>query len=364
MAAEPIDWLTDAALAGQLERPFDGSWSGVPLRDIVMSLSTVVTHPKRLAIMLDRRVDPGQKLDLKLHNVTLREAITQVARRCDLEVSVLGPVVYLGPQTTVERLRTLAELRRLEVLELPRGRQRAFVNARPWHWNDLTTPRELIAGLTEETGVAIRGHERVPHDLWPAADLPPLALSDRLTLLGSMFDLTFRIAPDGRSVELIPVEPAVVLERSYSLAQSRRGLTKQLASVVPEAAIRVENGQLIVRGRLEDHELVADLLQGKSVRRVERRRAGAPAGEKVFTLTVKQQRVGPFIRQLCKQLGLDARFDQAALDAAGVSLDTVVSFRVQQATLDELLRAALEPAGMTFSRQGRAVEIGPTPARP
>ena len=109
---------------------------------------------------------------------------------------------------------------------------------------------------------------------------------------------------------------------------------------------------------------MTDLLQGKSVRRVERCRAGAPAGEKVFTLTVKQQRVGPFIRQLCKQLGLDARFDQAALDAAGVSLDTVVSFRVQQATLDELLRAALEPAGMTFSRQGRAVEIGPTPARP
>ena len=314
--------------------------------------------------MLDRRVDPGQKLDVELRNVSLREAITQVARRCDLDVSVLGPVVYLGPRTVTERLRTLAELRRGDVRELPRRRQRAFVEARPWHWDDLATPHELLAGLAEETGVAIRGRERVPHDLWPAMDLPSLSLTDRLTLLGAAFDLTFRIAPDGRSVELIPSEPAVVLQRDYPLVRRGRAITKQLANLVPDAAIRVERGRLIVRGRLEDHEIVADLLDGKSVRSVERPRGKMPAGEKVFTLTVEQQPVGPLVRQLCEQLGLDVRFDQAALDAAGISLDVIVSFRVQQVGLDELLRAALEPAGMTYTKQGGAVEVRPASPRP
>ena len=247
---------------------------------------------------------------------------------------------------------------------MPGRRQTAFAELHSWHWDELTTPRELLAGLEADSGVTIRGRERVPHDLWPALDLPPLALTDRLTIFCSAFDLTFRIAPDGRSVELIPIEPPVVLQRSYSFAQSGRGLSRQLANLVPEAAVRIEHDQLIVRGRLEDHEVVADLLQGKPLSRAEHPSSDAPSGEKVFTLSVKQQPVGPLVRKLCQKLGLDVRFDHVALETADVSLETLVSFRVQQGTLDELFRAALEPAGLTFSRQGKVLEVRPASQRP
>ncbi len=361
-AADRTAWLTGPALVRQLDQPVGVVWSGAPLRDSLERLSFSVARPRRLAVMLDRRVDPGQKLDLELNDVSLRDAIMQIAGHCDLGVSLFGPVVYLGPRHVTERMRTLVALRNEDVRQLPRRQQRIFTQLRPWRWDELTTPRALLASLETETGISIGGRARVPHDLWPAMDLPPLSLVDRLTLLGGAFDLTFRIAPNGRSVEWVPIVPPVFLERSYSYPQRGGRLPKGLVELVPQATLDIANDRLIVRGRLEDHEIVTDFLQGKLVGLAGRARNHAPPGEKVFTLVVEPQPVGPLVRQIARQLGLELTFNQAALEAAGVSLETVVSFDVQSVSLDQLLQAALEPAGMTFSRRGKAVEVRPAPA--
>jgi len=311
--------------------------------------------------MLDRRVDPGQKLDLKLNDVPLREVFLQIAGQFDLGVSMFGPVVYIGPRHVTERMRTLVALRNEDVHQLPRLQQRTFMQLRPWSWNELSTPRALLESLETEMGISIGGLAHVPHDLWPAMDLPPLSLVDRLTLLGGAFDLTIRIAPDGRSVELVPIVPPVYLERSYSYQQRGGRLPGELVSLVPQATLEIANNRLIVRGRLEDHEIVADFLQGKLVGRAGRAQNHAPPSEKVFTLVVEPQPVGPLVRQIARQLGLELTFNEAALDAAGLSLETVVSFDVQSVPLDQLLQAALEPAGMTFLRKGKAIEVRPAP---
>ena len=361
-AADRITWLTGPALVRQMDQPVGVAWSRTPLRDSLERLSVSVARPRRLAVMLDRRVDPGQKLDLELNDVPLREAIMQIAGHCDLGVSMFGPVVYIGPRHVTERMRTLVALRNEDVRQLPRRQQRTFMQLRPWRWNELTTPRALLGSLEKEMGISIGGLARVPHDLWPAMDLPPLSLVDRLTLLGGAFDLTFRIAPNGRSVELVSIVPPVFLERSYSYRQRGGRLPKGLVALVPQATLEIANDRLIVRGLLEDHEIVADVLQGKLVSSAGRAQNHAHPGEKVFTLVVEPQPVGPLVRQIARQLGLELIFHQAALEAAGVSLETVVSFDVQSVPLDQLLQAALKPAGMTFSRQGKTIEIRPASA--
>ena len=51
-----------------------------------------------------------------------------------------------------------------------------------------------LAQLGQRSGVEITGLEQVPHDLWAAADLPPISLVARLTLIAVQFDLTFKVA--------------------------------------------------------------------------------------------------------------------------------------------------------------------------
>ena len=56
--AEGPFWATGRALQEQLAAPVSVIWEGNPLRPAMMNLS----RTQHVAILIDRRVDPGQKL--------------------------------------------------------------------------------------------------------------------------------------------------------------------------------------------------------------------------------------------------------------------------------------------------------------
>ena len=60
-----------------------------------------------------------------------------------------------------------------------------------------------------------------------------------------------------------------------------------------------------------------------------------------------------------RELSIKLAVDEAALDKAKLSLDRRVSFTVERATLEELLAAALKPAGLTFRKNGDVYHIVP-----
>jgi hypothetical protein len=334
------------------------AWSGTPLREALSRFG----RAQGITVLVDRRVDPGQRLVLSVDSMPARQVLEQIAASRGLGVSHLGPVTYLGPTIATARLRTLAALRAADVARLPAAVQYRFTQLQAWRWDDLEVPRQLLQDLGRQTGVGIRGLELVPHDLWPAVELPPLPLVDRLTLVANQFDLTFVVAPSGGSVRLVPIAAPVHIERRYRHARLSRRLMRDLADEMPAATWRFEAGGLVLRGRVEDHErLVASLTPraspSQSTART-RNRVAAEA-EKRYTLTVKDQPVGPLVRQLASKLDLDLEIDSAAIRKAGRSLDKRVSFQVRNATIGQLFRAALRPAGLDFARQGRQLHVGP-----
>ena len=64
-------------------------------------------------------------------------------------------------------------------------------------------------------------------------------------------------------------------------------------------------------------------------------------------------------RSDARNLKLEMQIDEAALQAAGLSLDRRISFQVENVSLDELLNAAVKPAGLTAKRDGQKVRIAP-----
>jgi hypothetical protein len=345
----PIDWLTGPALRQQLAQPIKLSWSGVPIRRGL----TVLARSQRVAILLDRRVDPGAQLRASLQDVPLEMALERLARAERLGLSWYGPLVYFGPPEPTRRLRTLAALRSDEAKSLPAKARLPFTRQRPWQWQDFATPRKLAEQLAAEAKIELTGLEQIPHDLWAAADLPPLSWIERLTLIGNEFDLTFEFSSDGGAVRLIPVPADAVIERTYAGGSDPEALARRWSQEAPEAEIKVADGKLVVRGAIEDHER----LRGEQSRAAK----AAAGGVEVYTLAVREQPLGPVLEELKRRLGLELHVDEAALQAADISLNRRVSFNVEQASLDELFQAALKPAGLTFRRREKTLDIFPAP---
>lgn len=312
-AQSPDRWLVGRTLQKRLEEPVDVNWSAVPLRAALYGLA----RTKQVAVLLDRRIDPGRRLDLSLHDLPLGRALTQIAARQDAVAVPFGPLVYIGPAASAARLRPLAELRRREAASLGLRIAERLLAERTMRWDDLDEPRRLLADLAREARLEIVGLDRVPHDLWAAADLPALPLIDRLTLLALQFDLTFSISADGRTLRLTAVPTDLPIAR-----------TSEPSDPAPRAASK-------------------------------NRPTATTEAEKRFTLRQAKGQLRELLPKLAAMLHLELRIDEEALRRAGITLDRPVNLSVTDATADELFEKLLAPAGCSIRREGRTIVVVP-----
>jgi hypothetical protein len=352
VAAEASEWLTGPALERKLETSETISWSGNPLREALAELAAV----HRIAILLDRRIDPGQPLELSFQQTPLGAVLESVAADRGLGLSRFGAVAVFGPREAMRRLRTVAELRRQDLAQLTPAARGKWVRVRPWQWDALSTPRGLLEQVADDGGFRIQNLEIIPHDLWGAGDLPPLSISDRLTLVLGQFDLTFELVSPQGDLRLVAIPAEVAIERSYPAGRQAQERADELRKRLPEARIRVEGTKIILRGLVEEHELVDD----RAAQKARPASANGQNLEKIeLTLTVKQIPLVEVLKKLEQQLDLELKIDTAGIKAANRSLEERISFELKGASLDATLRAALTPAGLTFRRTGKQVEILP-----
>jgi hypothetical protein len=324
------------------------AWSGVPLREALDTLG----RDQRIAVMLDRRVDPGKTVNLGVAEQSLENALRTVARHQELGVCFIDSVVYFGPSETTAKLSTVAAIRRREAESLPRETALRFARVRSWSWPMLATPRDLLVELAAESGAEIAGLEQFPHDLWPAVALPPLALADRVTLVLAGFGLTYQFSPDGRRLQLVPFPQTAAISQTYSGKGHPRENAERIARLYPEAKVTVEGEAIRVVGPWEAHQAVELLLQGQRVTRTSPPSTKG-GGRTVYTLKVENEPVGGVIKALAEQLKLQVMIDPAVEK----KLAERISFNVADVSRDELLRAVLLPAGLSFRMNGTELQI-------
>ena len=170
-ADEPIVWQTGPKLAKALKNSVSFDWSERPLRDGL----TVLSRGTSVAIFLDRRVDAGALVTLKVDDLPLADALKEVALEIGGSVAILGPVVYLGPRGIAPRVQALAALRQAEAAK--RGGR--WQGAEQVDWPELAEPRALAQAIVKEVGLNFANPEAIPHDVWPAWEGPPLTAAQR-----------------------------------------------------------------------------------------------------------------------------------------------------------------------------------------
>ncbi len=309
-AGESAGWAAGVDLAQQLSAPLTVAWRGTPVARALADLA----HTQHVAILRDRRVDPDQPLTLAIDGQPLADALGTIAGHLEIGYCQFGPVAYFGPASTAARLRTVAALRLDDVRQLPPAVAHKFLLLRAWHWDELAEPRDLVAQLAAEAKVELVGNERIAHDLWPEVDLPPLTWIDRLSLVAGQFDLTFRIDRDGKRVELVDMPARALLARSYLGGPSAAAVARRWQQALPEAKVTLQGNQIVVAGRVEDHDEIERRLRGTATRKTT-----VTAGREVYQLSVENAALDQLVEQLTQRLNLTFQWDRAATGAAGIA---------------------------------------------
>lgn len=293
-----------------------------------------------LAIFLDRRVDSSLHSDFAARDLSLHEALLQLAASLDLHVDLLGnSVVCFVPKSAAGRLPALAVLRRREASQL--ASKSRWLGVEPCQWEELSEPRTLALSIAQNAGADIGNPEAIPHDVWPAWSGPALAPLDQLTLVLSGFDLTFAFQDGGSRVEIVPAPGELVYEQSYAVSGLSGGVINELKRMLPALKrIQHEKGSLQVTAAAQEHAQIAEFLAVKKLAK-----QGKPkAGEKRYSLKFKNEPVGAIVRTLSKELGVEVVADESLIE----KLKMRTSLDVNQVTGEELLAKVLEPAGIAF----------------
>jgi hypothetical protein len=347
-ASDNTGWATGPTLEQRLAMPLRVSWHGTPLARALAGLADA----QHVAILRDRRVDPDQHIELTIDGEPLGKAFEHIAAQQKIGYAQFGPVAYFGPHDVASRLRTLAALRLDDARPLPDDVTRKFLMLRNWHWDDLAEPRTLLTGLAAEANVEVKNPERIPHDLWPRTDLPPLSWLDRLTLLTAQFELTYRIGDEGRSIELVDIPEEVLLTRSYAGGRNPSGLARRWAKDLPLAKVSVDEAQIHVTATVDDHERIEHRMRGTPTRKTT-----VSAGKEVYQLAVENTALDKLVDELAARLELQFQWDRDATKAAGIASDQLVTVKVEDADLDALLKAVFADTGLGYRRQGRKVTV-------
>lgn len=328
------DWVTAAEFKREIERPLSISLNDSPLRSALNRLSQAT----RIGILLDRRVDPSQTIAIAYENRPLRLVLTDLATRLDLGVSFFANSAYLGPRDTTRKLATLVVQKQDTIGRLPPQRRKTFRALSPAGWPILSEPKLLVTQMCHDQNVRLLNADQFPHDIWPEVQLPEMDFASRLTMILAGFDVTFEFNGDGTQIRLVPIPDIVSIERTYTSRGNTLRRSQELAEMFPDAKIEGSGNRIVVQGKAEDHEAIADLLAGKQVRRVQ-------SDDEEYRWTLKANvEIGGLLTTVAQRLKVEFDFPEELRP----QLNRRVDIQVENATLDELLSKVLAAEGLAY----------------
>jgi hypothetical protein len=264
----------------------------------------------------------------------------------------LPSLLYLGPARTARPLASWHALQSDTVNQLARPMQRRWRQHLVASWPRLTEPRRLVESWLREAGLTATGLEQIPHDLWPAQDLPSLDLLERLVVALAGFEMAPQVSADG-SLQVVPLPAAVAVTRGYRLRADRMADVAVMQETFPELQLVRDGPVLRATGRIEEHRQLERWLHPGSTPSPQH----SSWTDKRFSLTVQNQPIGAILTAVTQQL--DVRVDwHPELHAVQ---HKQVSLAVENVTLGELLATVLQGQGATYRLHEGQLVIEPTP---
>ena len=344
-------WVTGNALRQRLSSPIDVAWVDTPLRPAISRLE----QSFQIAFFLDRRIDPGLKVNFSSKVEHFSNFVDVFAREHRLHSFWLGPIAYIGHEVKTEcgavRLDVQADY---IANQLPRKVSRFWQRKKSLRWPNLTEPKQLVAQIGKDAGIKVVDVDRVPHDLWLADDLPALSVANRLGIILLGFGLSFDVNADG-SATIVQIDPSEIVTLDYPLSARLANPIEDLKLELTGAAVRVDRAVCSLTGSLEQHVRLRHWIRSNKPthkRKISNR--DSAESYQVYSLNIQEQPFQPVIESLARRLQLTTEWQPAISNDKKMQR---VSFQVQNATQEELLDAATSSAGVRYRVDGNTLKI-------
>ncbi len=343
---QPVPWLTGKDLVKASTTPsFSITWMEAELG----SELEMASRNTGIAVWIDRRLDPGQKISFSLEKVSFEQFLWRVADQSAAGVIRLGDVYYMAPPSTIATIQQRLETLKLQIRQLARNSElRRGMLTRIHVRSELQIePRELIGKIFADCKIPEASLATIPHDLWSPVDLPEMEAQQVLSILSAGFDLETVISSDSKpefakstqpeSTEyLVPEE---VLERvSNDQLASMNGIV--VSKRGREVTISGKPAAIFSAMR----ELAMSDRKGISSTR--------PGSREEFSLHQKASR-GDIAATVAQSLGLRLVFT----DRERRALVEIIEINVDKVAAEEVLDACLKGSGLIYSISGADLRI-------
>jgi hypothetical protein len=353
--------LTGREFEQSLRAPISAFREQAELRDQFRRLCDA----RNIAVWVDRRLDPSTSVSVAAKQVPFRTACDEIAAQAEAEVGVLGSTLLVARHDDLDRVLSLAAAQTAALKEsdvLSAARKLALLRPAEFAWNDLLRPRDLVRELAAQWELEVEGIDLVSHDLWAAGEVVDVNAPQALAFVLGQFDLGWNWTASG-----IEITPLTEIPRTLETYRPR-GLTAaeghdRVTADWPTVEVELDGATLRVRATALEHEAIAVVL-GLVEETVPTQVAEpVPLSRRQFSLRIVRRPLGPVLEAM-QQQGIDMRYDPAALAAAGVDLDQLISLEFENATADELFRAVCDPVGLTYTIEGATVTLHPPATDP
>lgn len=329
-----------------LQSQLSVQWKQVDLKQIV----TRADWPG-ITLWCDRRVDTSQVVDLEIQTRPLQQVISTLAERCQLGLVVHNGVVALVPENQAEVLPVVMADARRQVLDLPPHLGRPWLERQERKWPPLTQPSPMVGDwlgrLPKSWKIA-----GLPHDVWDAGELPPLALIEQVTLVAFGFGVrpVLAVSDAGPRLTFEPLLPdtncTMLIEEAFLRTEFRK-LKKDFAQRYPALTGSFENVPRVSGSLNELGVLLASL-------EANRPQPGAPKGESRYTIKLDGQPAETVIRFLAQQIKRDVTFEPGLPEA---NLSKSITLDADQWTLEELFRQIGQQADLDFQIDATRIHV-------
>ncbi len=345
-------WLVGGAFQAELEKPCVAIFQDKPIRDALRDLARQL----RVALVLDRRVDPTRPVSLDGDRLSLREALASLAAQQGLGLAELGDTLYLGPAETARVLKTAAEIQRLAIASLPAARRVDLARARPVAWQDLESSSEVLTRLGRAAGIKVLNPEAVPEDLLWGEAFGNASAVEALALFLAQFGLGYEWPAAGASIRLVPFRNDLSVRRSHAVTDDRKGEILKLAGEAwPDLEIAQQKGSLEFAGLVEQHEMLEQWIRPSKP--AGNSRPVKPAGDlskKRLTFRVVQTPARDVLKNL-EVTGLSFVVEES------VDLDTRLSFELKDAPISRVIEEIASQLKAEASLDKTVVRMRPKP---
>lgn len=358
--AQAISYLSANALQQELDSPLQATRPRASLRDTLKMLS----DNRRIAILLDRRIDPDQLLQAAIDAPYFDEGIAKLVEPFGAEVRIVADTLYICPAATADTIRTRVEVAVRAMDHACAGdvmRKTVLKRNVPITWQELTAPRGIALSLASRYKLTIENPEAIPHDLWGAGVICSADAAEGLALIAAQFDLDLQFV-SADAVRLVPADPHPKVELAHRVRKldTLQQVLETLRKMYPEREFTVRGNSLSVEALLEEHDEMDLLLGNKPTRKAPVPAKSVSLASRRMSLEMVDQTLPSLLKMLTAQ-GIQIEYDEAALRQASIPLDRPLSLKLKDATIQQLMDAAAVPLGVKYSIDGEKVLLGPAP---